>query len=47
MKEETWPIKDVDKDEYLDWNQDDVDDVESERYFLVKHLFFRAEDIVR
>ena len=29
MKEEPWPIKDVDKDEYLDWNEDDVDYVES------------------
>ena len=24
MKEETWPIKDVGKDEYLDWNQNDL-----------------------
>ena len=40
MKEETWPIQEVEKDEYLDSNQDEVDDVESERDFLVKHLFF-------
>ena len=47
MKEETWSFQDVEKDEYLDWNQEDEDDIKSERYFLVKHLFFKAEDIVR